>query len=347
MSGTAEATIPFVHPIYVRSVLDCLNSRGVRPSAVLASAGLTWKNLFDGQRWVDFSVFRRFAAHAIRLSGEPALGLLAGSMLLPYHSPMGIAAVTSERLGDGLQFANRHASLIFRTLDFQIAAEAGWSTLRVSPSRPLCETHLFVMQSIVVAYCRLLEAMLGRPADELRVGLPYPRPSGQDEPSLSYVRRVEFDQGCLWFTLPAPLLSTPSALADEKTFLAASEDCRKMEAELGHADFIHQVRQVLAERLASNPELAELAPDLGVSSRTLVRRLAEAGLNYSDVKDDIRKTHAAWYLHHTELTMEAIASQLGFNDPTNFSRKFKNWYQVPPSQMRKALRSGASQADSR
>ena len=57
-----------------------------------------------------------------------------------------------------------------------------------------------------------------------------------------------------------------------------------------------------------------------MSVRTLVRRLAEADLTFSDIKDDLRKRHAAWYLQHTELSMEAIASQLGYNDPTNFSR---------------------------
>ncbi len=31
---------------------------------------------------------------------------------------------------------------------------------------------------------------------------------------------------------------------------------------------------------------------------------------------------------------------LGYNDPTNFSRKFKYWYRVAPTKMRQALRSG-------
>lgn len=36
--------------------------------------------------------------------------------------------------------------------------------------------------------------------------------------------------------------------------------------------------------------------------------------------------------------MEAIATQLGYSNPTNFSRRFKDWYQVPPSELRKSLR---------
>ena len=340
MSIKGEVAIPFAHPVYVRSILDCLNSRGVRPSEVLASAGLAWHELCDGQRMVDFSVFRRFVAHAIQCSGEPALGLMAGSMLQPYHSPVGIAAVTSDSLGQGLQYLSRHAKLIFGSMDFQVDNGPRWSTLKVKTLRPLCETHVFVMQSVLGAHCRLLEAILGRPVDELTVGLPYSRPTGNDVPCLRYVRRVEFDQEHLTFQLPMELLRSPSNAADTKAFLEAAQACRKMESELGHGEFVQRVRHALLERLTTNPDVSELALDLGVSSRTLVRRLAEVGVTYSDIKDDLRKSHAAWYLQHTELSMEAIASQLGYNDPTNFSRKFKNWYRVPPSKMRRALRSG-------
>lgn len=338
-STKGEVAIPFVHPIYVRCILDCLNNRGVRPSEVLASAGLAWQDLCDGKPLLDFSVFRRFVAHAIQCSGEPALGLIAGSMLQPYHSPIGMAAVSSDTLGQGLEFVSRHAKLIFRSMDFQMDIGPRWSTISVSPLRPLCETHVFVMQSIVGAHARMVEAILGRPCDELSVGLPYPRPAGPDVPCLRYIRNVEFDHPCLQLRLPTALLSEPSPSADAKAFEAAAEACRTMESELGHVEFIQRVKQALLDRLTSNPELSDLAPDLGVSSRTLVRRLADADLTYSDIKDGLRKTHAAWYLQHTELSIEAIASQLGYNDHTNFSRKFKDWYRVPPSKMRQALRS--------
>jgi AraC-like DNA-binding protein len=340
MHNHGDLAIPFAHPVYVRSVLDCLNSRGVRPTDVLASAGLTWQELCDGQRMVDFSVFRRFVAHALQASGEPALGLMAGSMLQPYHSPVGIAAVTSDTLGQSLQFICRHARLIFGGVDFQLDNGPRWSTLKVRPLRPLCETHVFVTQSILGAHARMLEAILGRPVDELIVGLPYARPIGNDVPCLRYVRRVEFNQPCLSFQLPTELLRAPCIGADEEAFNEAAQACRRLESEQGQGEFVQRVRDVLLDKLAVNPDLGELAHALSVTPRALVRRLADVGVTYSDIKDELRKTHAAWYLQHTELSVEAIASQLGYLDPTNFSRKFKYWYQVPPSKMRQALRRG-------
>ncbi|MDM0021893.1 AraC family transcriptional regulator [Variovorax saccharolyticus] len=333
-----DPDIPFAHPVYIRSVMDCLNSLGIRPAAVLENAGLAWKDLRDGQQMVDFSVFRRFVARAIQCSGDPALGLIAGSMLQPYHTPIGIGSVTSDSLGQGLQFLTRYAGLVFGGLEFQLENSTRWSTLKVKATRPLCETQVFVMQSVIGSHCRLLEAILGRPVDELTVGLPYARPPGNDVPCLRYVRRVTFDQEYLSFQLPADLLRVPCVAADPEAFVEAAHACGKMASEQGCGAFVQRVRRRLLERLTSNPDVSELALDLHISARTLVRRLAEAGVTYSDIKEDLRRTHATWYLQHTELSIEAIASKLGYADPTNFGRKFKFWYRVAPSKMRQTLR---------
>ncbi|SEB06374.1 AraC family transcriptional regulator ligand-binding domain-containing protein [Variovorax sp. YR216] len=69
---------------------------------------------------VDFSVFRRFVAHAIKCTGDPDLGLTGGYMLQPHHTPIGIGMVTSNNLGRGLQFLCRHAKLIFASIEFQL-----------------------------------------------------------------------------------------------------------------------------------------------------------------------------------------------------------------------------------
>ncbi|MDM0069968.1 AraC family transcriptional regulator [Variovorax sp. J31P207] len=339
MTTKGELVVPFAHPIYARCVLDFLNSRGIPSSMVLASAGLGWQDLCDGRR-ADFSVFCRFVAQAVHFSGESALGLLAGSMFQPYHSPMGIGAVTSKNLGQSLQFVCRHAKLIFGSIDFRMHIGVQWSIVEVKPMRPLYEIHIFVIQFIVGAYCRLLEAIMGRSVEELVVGLPYSRPSGSDVPCNRYVRRVEFGQEHLTFQLPVGLLDEPCASGNASEFFSASQACLRMESELGHGDFEKRVRRALFEQLTTDPGTSDMASELGVSARTLVNRLAEVGLTYSEIKDEVRMTQADWYLRHTEMPIEAIASQLGYAKPANFSRAFKRWHEITPRTMRQNVRVG-------
>lgn len=335
-----EIKAPFAHPVYARGILDCLSSRGISPLTVLSRVGLRWQDFCDG-RIMDHAVFREFVTQAIQCSGEAALGLMAGSMLQPYHSPVGIGAVTSPYLGDALRFQSRYARLQFGNVAFRLDNGPRWSILQVKVTCPLAETREFVIQFIIGAHCRLLEGILGRPADELAVGLPYAR-AGDQEPCLGYVRAVEFGHEHLTLRLPTELLGEPCLSANAEELQEATRTCRRMEMEQSYGEFARRVRQALFDRLTMDPESHELAADLGVSAQTLARRLAEVGTKYSDMKNDLRKSQATWYLEHTELSIEAIASQLGYADPANFSRAFKRWHCMTPRSMRQTLRSGAS-----
>jgi hypothetical protein len=57
------------------------------------------------------------------------------------------------------------AQLIFGSFDFQLDSTMQSATLSVRPLRPLCETHLFAVHSILGMFCRLLETLLRRPVD--------------------------------------------------------------------------------------------------------------------------------------------------------------------------------------
>lgn len=334
----AEVSIPFGPAVYVRVILDCLNGLGVRPSIVLQRTGLTWHDLHQDHQMVDLRVFHQLVKHAIQYSGEPALGLIVGSMLQPCHSPVGIAAVTSDTLGQSLQTVSRYGRLLFGPLEFRLDIAGRLSVLSVGSIGPLTETHIFVMQSIVGYYCRLLETLLGHPVDELSVGLPYPPQAGNEEPCFRYVRRATFGHECLMLQLPATLLTWRLSSANEKAFAEASQACERMESELSRGSFAQRVARILLERLALNPGAEELAGILGVSAQTLARRLSLSGLTYSEIKDELRRAHARWYLQNTDLQLKVIASQLGFENSTSFGRKFKDWYGVVPSSMRRTMR---------
>ena len=336
-----EIAVPFPLPVYARRILDCLNGLGISPSTVLARTGLAWQDLRDG-RMMDFSDFQKFVGHAIQCSGERALGLKAGLMLQPYHSPVGIAAVTSENLGQSLYVLSRYARILFGSVEFRLENGPEWSILKVKPTRALHEMRSFISPFILGAHCRLLEAILGRPAEELLVGLPCPRSDGMETPYAHYVRRIEFDHEHLTFAMPIACLRTPCVSANVSEFIDAEKVCHRMETELGHGDFARRVRRALIEQLTSDPDAHQLASTLGVSAQTMARRLAAVGTKYSDLKCELRKAQATWYLQHTDMSIEAIALELGYTDTTNFSRAFKRWHRTTPRSLRRDLRSGSA-----
>lgn len=79
---------------------------------------------------------------------------------------------------------------------------------------------------------------------------------------------------------------------------------------------------------------AEVAQRLGVSQRTLQRRLAAEGLTFAKVLDDLRLDLAKRYLREAELPVSEIAWLLGYQQISALNHAFKRWTGKTPTQMR-------------
>jgi AraC-like DNA-binding protein len=83
------------------------------------------------------------------------------------------------------------------------------------------------------------------------------------------------------------------------------------------------VKTALKRLLAGQrPSIQEVARPLGLSSRTLQRRLTECGLTFQRLVEESRRELAAHYLGHSKLELNEIAYLLGYDDPNSFFRAF-------------------------
>jgi AraC-like DNA-binding protein len=73
---------------------------------------------------------------------------------------------------------------------------------------------------------------------------------------------------------------------------------------------------------------------VGMSVRTLQRRLAEMGVSYSDLVDEVRLASALTLIDDRSIKLSEIARKLGYADAANFDRAFKRWTGLSPSQAR-------------
>ena len=80
----------------------------------------------------------------------------------------------------------------------------------------------------------------------------------------------------------------------------------------------------------------DIALNLGMSKRTLARKLADEGLNFSGVFEQLRRDLAVRYLHERKLHISKIAWLLGFSEVSAFTHAFKRWTGKAPTQMRTA-----------
>ena len=78
----------------------------------------------------------------------------------------------------------------------------------------------------------------------------------------------------------------------------------------------------------------DVARSLGMSKRTLARKLLDEGLSFTEVLQQLRRDLAVQYLDDPKLHISKIAWLLGFNEVSAFTHAFKRWTGKTPSQMR-------------
>jgi len=91
------------------------------------------------------------------------------------------------------------------------------------------------------------------------------------------------------------------------------------------------VKRLLAGR---RPELADVARELGISTRTLQRRLTEKRLTFQQILEDARRELARHYLLQSALDLSETAYLLGYEDANSFFRAFHQWEGESPSRWR-------------
>ena len=78
----------------------------------------------------------------------------------------------------------------------------------------------------------------------------------------------------------------------------------------------------------------DVARSLGMSERTLARKLSDEGLNFTEVLQQLRHDLAVRYLNDRNLHISKIAWLLGFQEVSTFTHAFKRWTGKTPSQVR-------------
>ncbi|HVL79329.1 MAG TPA: AraC family transcriptional regulator [Sphingomicrobium sp.] len=101
--------------------------------------------------------------------------------------------------------------------------------------------------------------------------------------------------------------------------------------------FRNEVEQSIEPLLgAGEVGIDRVARELGMSRQTLYRRLKREGITFEEILDAKRRQLSVRYLKFDRLSVKSAAYRLGFSDPAAFSRAFKRWFGVSPSDLRQA-----------
>ena len=121
----------------------------------------------------------------------------------------------------------------------------------------------------------------------------------------------------------------------------AIQQCQREEALLDDAGYIlrEKVRQEFIYGPDGYPTLEEISQRLNMTTRTLRRKLEEEGTHFKALLEEAKRRDAIQLLDDRNLEIQRIAALLGYQDPANFTRAFRQWTGQTPSQYRDTRKS--------
>jgi AraC-like DNA-binding protein len=334
----ADWLAPTLHPIYARLACAELRRRGFADEQILDGTRLSWSVLHEGNRFLNFDEAGRLVRRVVQLTQEPWIGLAVGwGTQLAAHGAVGVAAMSCENIGQALFVAQRFAGLRQKVLAIDVQDHGDEVALVFTEKLHAPDIREYLFGHLIGAGLRLLETLSGMDVGRLvRVEFDMPEPAWSDA-YRKLISDVRFGASRVALILPKSLLLTPGLAPDQQAHLMALRDCeRQLEQQHDEKSRLGPVedrilRVLLACEGGSYPTLSEMAEREHVSSRTLIRKLRDEGLTYQQLLDRVREDLACWWLLHTDMSVELIADRLGYQDTSNFSRTFKRWVGMTPS----------------
>ncbi len=134
----------------------------------------------------------------------------------------------------------------------------------------------------------------------------------------------------------ARALDTPQPFVDESLWRLLKRRADEQLVQERARELLHErVKQVLRHEVdlgSVNP--CNIARRLGVSPRSLRRRLGDEGHSLSALADQVRRELALSELSNPEIPIKRIADRVGFSEVSAFHRAFKRWTGVTPARYR-------------
>jgi AraC-like DNA-binding protein len=149
---------------------------------------------------------------------------------------------------------------------------------------------------------------------------------------LVVIRFSKFNTPFDEIVLDASVLALPVASFNSRLRDYFDDQCRQLAPRFASdAPVASQVRrELIAAMDGGDPSMPSVARRLGMSGRSLHRRLAQERSGFDVLLDDVRQEFAKRYLAQGTISASEVAYLIGFQSPTAFFRAFKRWTGATP-----------------
>lgn len=333
--GIEALTIPST---YARLIIDLCERRGV--DIVAAARPLDRQTLDDPDGRLRLIEVGALLYQAFRQ--DPAIGYEIGlNTQLTSHGYVGYGVLTNPSFRQALDFGMRYGPLRTPFVSLIDRSEGEVGIIEIQESFALGPARQVCMEHFLIGIWRIAQ-MLTRTSGLSDVAFSLHFQHAEPACHARYRDRLppcHFLSAANQLRFPAGYMDMPLATADDAAARMAVRECERERTRSGEAASSVTLRALaVMEQCPAPPALADTARRLHMSARTLKRRLRDERSSYRELLDRHRQQLARQRLQDDHLSIGEIAVELGYTAPENFTRAFRRWTGLTPSQMRRQLR---------
>ncbi len=314
--------------LLVRPVAAAVGSAGL--AELFGAADLTPQMLADGDARISPAQFCVAWAELIRITGDPAIALRMAAATPP--GAFGVVEYVcraSPTLGEALRQWVRYLNLLDDavTVGFVVERDRALLRVEVESEAPAPASHELCF-ALVAQQARQLATV---PFRVTAVEFTHHTTADAAVYRKWFAAPVTFGAETTQLVLPRSALESPLVSADPALLAIltrAADDLAR--ATTTEPTLTAQVKRVLREVLRSaDANVDFVAKRLGLTGRSLQRRLKDDGTSFNAVRETVRRELADRYLQE-RLSIAEISFLLGFSEPSAFFRAFKRWTGTTP-----------------
>jgi AraC-like DNA-binding protein len=314
-----------------------VQAAGIKPGPLLAKAGISLEQI--QQRSVRIDVrheisFLNLAAGALNdacLGFHLALTCDIRELGLLYYVP-----ASSQTLGDALQRLARYSSMVNESLSLQYLEGKSVRIIFDYVGVPR-HSDRHQIEFCLTVLARLCRHLTGRRLVTTRVRLAHRGDCSISKIAAFLGSDIEFHADVDEIAFAADVKDMPVVSADPylNDLLIASAEAAMARWSTTRGSFESKVENAITPLLPhGGTAVRDIARQLGMSQRTLARRLAAEGLTFTGVLETLRGQLAGKYLSDPELPISEIAWLLGYREVSAFTHAFKRWTGKTPREAR-------------
>lgn len=313
----------------IRVYLRLMKNLGFGSQQVLAGTTLDEHELLGDDTLISPEDYYTVIHNTLDLSNDPGIAFSLDSVTnISDYGILGYAMLSSATFRGALQIRRQfHDSMLGTMVRIESAQELNAGYELTCSSAASTETlRRFEIEEFLVEGMALVKVLTGIYPVVRSVSFAYPEPPYSARYRSFFKCPIEFGASKTIFNVKSPSLSTPILSNNPLLHDICTQHCKdvlELHEDTGH---LHScLREIFLKSPGQIPELSVAAEHLGISERSLRRKLASDGLSYQGLKDQFRLDLSRQLLIAGKMAPKEIAYFLGFSTPSALSRAFKAW----------------------